>query len=91
MGSVNLVVIVESFRSIIEHGGDDLKEFHLPSLIAVGAALGTLSSFPYTHTHCLAGVKVLLFLYCLGLRKNSSQVHVLWEDHRNDLFINGFG
>ena len=36
-------------------------------------------------------MKLLLFLYCLGLRKNSSQVHVLWEDHRNDLFINGFG
>ena len=27
----------------------------------------------------------------MPLRKNSSQVEVLWEDHRNDLFINGFG
>ncbi|KAL5519517.1 hypothetical protein ACEPAH_1200 [Sanghuangporus vaninii] len=76
MASVNLVVIVESMRSIIDHGSEELNEFHLPSLIAVGAALG---------------VKFLLFLYCLSLRKSSSQVHVLWEDHRNDLFINGFG
>lgn len=39
----------------------------------------------------MSGVKFLLFLYCLPLRKQSSQVEVLWEDHRNDLFINGFG
>ena len=39
----------------------------------------------------MIGVKFVLFLYCWGLRKKSSQVHVLWEDHRNDLFINGFG
>ena len=37
------------------------------------------------------GAKLILFLYCLPLRKKSSQVEVLWEDHRNDLFINGFG
>lgn len=36
-------------------------------------------------------MKFLLFLYCFGLRSKSSQVQVLWEDHRNDLFINGFG
>lgn len=40
MGSVNLVVIVESMRAIIDHGSGELNEFHLPSLIAVGAALG---------------------------------------------------
>jgi divalent metal cation (Fe/Co/Zn/Cd) transporter len=33
----------------------------------------------------------MLFLYCHTLRSKSSQVHVLWEDHRNDIFINGFG
>jgi len=77
MGSVNLVVIVESARTLITHNsGDDTNALHVPSLIAVGAALG---------------VKFLLFLYCLSLRHASSQVHVLWEDHRNDLFINGFG
>ncbi|KLO07318.1 CDF manganese transporter [Schizopora paradoxa] len=76
MASVNLVVIVESARSIIDHGGDSLKDFHIPSLIAVGAALA---------------VKFLLFLYCYSIRGSSSQVRMLWEDHRNDLFINGFG
>ena len=93
MGSVNLVVIVESMRSIIDHGSGELNEFHLPSLIAVGAALGQPYSSPYEmiFSEFRIGVKLLLFLYCLGLRKSSSQVHVLWEDHRNDLFINGFG
>jgi divalent metal cation (Fe/Co/Zn/Cd) transporter len=74
MGSVNLVVIVESARSLIT--GSDGNEFHIPSIVAVAAALG---------------VKFLLFLYCLSIRKQSSQVEVLWEDHRNDLFINSFG
>lgn len=50
--------------------------FHLQAILAVAAALG---------------VKFALFLYCFALRSKSSQVQVLWEDHRNDLFINGFG
>ncbi|TFK68256.1 CDF manganese transporter [Pluteus cervinus] len=75
MGSVNLIVIVESARSLITKSDEDLK-FHLPSVVAVGSALA---------------VKFLLFLYCYSLRKNSSQVQVLWEDHRNDLWINTFG
>ncbi|KAI1793071.1 CDF-like metal transporter [Ganoderma leucocontextum] len=76
MGSVNLVVIVESARSLITHGDGETNELHIPSLISVAAALG---------------VKFLLFLYCFGYRNSSSQVRMLWEDHRNDLFINGFG
>ncbi|KAJ7109856.1 CDF-like metal transporter [Mycena epipterygia] len=76
MGSVNLVVIVESAQSLITKRNDDLKQFHLPSILAVAAALA---------------VKLLLFIYCFSLRKKSSQVLVLWEDHRNDLWINGFG
>ncbi|CAL1694622.1 unnamed protein product [Somion occarium] len=77
MGSVNLVVIVESARTLITRESDeDVNALHVPSLIVVGAALG---------------VKLLLFLYSYTLRKHSSQVQVLWEDHRNDLFINGFG
>jgi len=39
----------------------------------------------------IVGVKFLLFLYCFAARKGSSQVQMLWEDHRNDLFVNGFG
>lgn len=38
-----------------------------------------------------SGVKFLLFLYCFGIRRSSSQVQILWEDHRNDLWINTFG
>jgi hypothetical protein len=76
MGSVNLVVIVESARTLIAKEGDGLAPFHLPSIIAVAAALV---------------VKFLLFLYSYSLRGNSSQVQVLWQDHRNDLWINGFG
>ncbi|KAI0728176.1 CDF-like metal transporter [Fomitopsis betulina] len=75
MSSVNLVVLVESVQELITHSGTDDK-FHIPSLVAVGVALG---------------VKFALFLYCSGFRSQSSQVHVLWEDHRNDIFINGFG
>lgn len=100
MGSVNLVVIVESARSLITHNNDsDVNSLHVPSLISVGAALGEFSPPPSLFLHrlvtmCLLrpiGVKFLLFLYCMSLRRASSQVHVLWEDHRNDLFINGFG
>ncbi|KAJ3926751.1 MAG: CDF-like metal transporter [Lentinula lateritia] len=77
MGAVNLVVMVESVRDLVTHNSNsDTNTFHLPSIIAVAAALG---------------VKVLLFFYCLSIRKRSSQVHVLWEDHRNDIFLNGFG
>jgi divalent metal cation (Fe/Co/Zn/Cd) transporter len=74
MASVNLVVIVESVRSLISR--ESANEFHVPSIVAVGVALG---------------IKFLLFLYSLSLRKASSQVEVLWEDHRNDIFLNSFG
>jgi len=40
MSSVNLIVIVESVRVIIDKKGDGLVPFHLPSIIAVAAALG---------------------------------------------------
>lgn len=51
-------------------------DFHLPSVIAVCVAFT---------------IKLCLFLYCWALRNRYSQVRILWEDHRNDLFINGFG
>ncbi|KAF8627252.1 hypothetical protein AX15_004458 [Amanita polypyramis BW_CC] len=76
MGSVNLVVIVESVKALATKHDDHSQSFHLPSIIAVAVALG---------------VKVMLFLYSFSLRRKSSQVQVLWEDHRNDLWINGFG
>ncbi|KAK4056374.1 hypothetical protein OIO90_002517 [Microbotryomycetes sp. JL221] len=52
------------------------REFHIPAVVAVGIAFLT---------------KLCLFLYCYSLRSKSGQVRVLWEDHRNDLFINGLG
>ncbi|KAH8831647.1 CDF-like metal transporter, partial [Flagelloscypha sp. PMI_526] len=80
MAAVNLVIIVESIRSIIERtsgdGGDETNDLHVPSVVAVAAALGT---------------KVLLFLYCFSIRKSSSQVQMLWEDHRNDIAVCSFG
>jgi cation diffusion facilitator family transporter len=76
MASVNFIVIIESARDLVTHKNKDLNDLHIPSIVAVGAALG---------------VKFILFLYCYSLRSKSSQVEVLWEDHRNDLFINSFG
>ena len=34
----------------------------------------------------MPGVKFALFSYCYAIKGASSQVQVLWEDHRNDLF-----
>ncbi|KAL8733099.1 MAG: hypothetical protein Q9166_002291 [cf. Caloplaca sp. 2 TL-2023] len=52
------------------------KPFQLISIIIVGVALLT---------------KTCLFCYCWALRNSYSQVRILWEDHRNDMFINGAG
>lgn len=76
MGMVNLILIVESIRSIATHKSGDTTNLHIPSLIAVGIAFLT---------------KFALFIFCFSIRKQSSQVQVLFEDHRNDLFVNGFG
>lgn len=46
MGSVNLVVIVESVQSLIMSQSGDLKQFHIPSIVAVAAALGEFFSSP---------------------------------------------
>ncbi|KAF1348054.1 hypothetical protein BDV97DRAFT_215154 [Delphinella strobiligena] len=76
MCAVSFILIVLSARDIA--AGSDIKtsKFHLASVIAV----------------CIAFVtKFCLFLYCWALRNKYSQIRILWEDHRNDLFINGFG
>ncbi|CAG9942160.1 unnamed protein product [Clonostachys rosea f. rosea IK726] len=52
------------------------KKFFLPSVIAVCIAFGT---------------KLALFFYCWAIKDKYSQVNILWQDHRNDLLINGFG
>jgi cation diffusion facilitator family transporter len=76
MCTVSVVLIVESIRELAEGSTKATKDFYLPSVIAVGIAFAT---------------KFSLFLYCWALRNKYSQVRILWEDHRNDLFINGFG
>jgi len=76
MITVSVVIIVESVRTVAEHNGPETNDFYLPSVIAVAVAFST---------------KFSLFLYCWALRNKYSQVRILWEDHRNDLFINGFG
>lgn len=75
MSAVNLIIIVQSVEELIGTN-HELKAFFLPAILAVAVAFG---------------VKLALFAYCWGLRSKSSQIHILWEDHRNDLFINGFG
>lgn len=55
---------------------DDSNTFNITAIASVAAALG---------------VKFILFLISWPYRGKSSQVQVLWEDHRNDLFINSFG
>ncbi len=47
MGSVNLIVVVESVRDLITKADDSLEAFHVPSIIAVGVALGM--SFSQLH------------------------------------------
>ncbi|KAL7765467.1 hypothetical protein ACKLNR_003383 [Fusarium oxysporum f. sp. zingiberi] len=52
------------------------KEFKIAAVISVCCAFAT---------------KFVLFLYCWALKDKYSQINILWQDHRNDLFINGFG
>lgn len=76
MGAVSIILVVESIRDIATHGDDATKGLHIPSLVAVGVAFFA---------------KLCLFFYCMALRRFSTQIQVLWEDHRNDLGINGLG
>ncbi len=77
MTSVSFILIAFSVRELAEgHEGSDLNLFHLPSVIAVAVAFAT---------------KLGLFLYCWALKDKYSQISILWQDHRNDLYINGFG
>ena len=76
MTSVSFILIAFSSRDLAEGSTEETKAFHYPSLVAVGIAFTT---------------KLSLFLYCWALRNTYSQIRILWEDHRNDLFINGFG
>lgn len=76
MFAVSLVIFVLSAEELVRGFKPKTKTLHLASLISVGIAFCT---------------KLALFAYCWALRKTYSQVRILWEDHRNDLIINGFG
>ncbi|KAG8779189.1 hypothetical protein FRC15_010323 [Serendipita sp. 397] len=78
MAAINLVICVESIRTIIEHKKDDpeTNKLFIPALVAVASALG---------------VKLVLFFLCYAYKEHSTQVEMLYQDHRNDLFVNAFG
>ncbi|KAL4886517.1 hypothetical protein BJY04DRAFT_213279 [Aspergillus karnatakaensis] len=76
MTAVSVLLIAFSIRDLVDGSDSETGDFHLPSVIAVTVAFCT---------------KFALFLYCFALRNQVSQIRILWEDHRNDLFINGFG
>jgi cation diffusion facilitator family transporter len=76
MTAVSFILIAFSTRELVEGNKNATKSFHLPSVIAVAVAFTT---------------KLCLFLYCWALKDKYSQINILWQDHRNDLLINGFG
>lgn len=76
MCAVSFILIVLSARDLASGSDTVTAGFHLPSVIAVGIAFVT---------------KLTLFVYCYSLRNQYSQIKILWEDHRNDLMINGVG
>ncbi|CAL3971924.1 hypothetical protein PZA11_005169 [Diplocarpon coronariae] len=76
MTMVSAILIAFSCRELADPPNDETKKFHLPSVIAVATAFLT---------------KLALFLYCWALKDKYSQINILWQDHRNDLLINGFG
>lgn len=75
MAAVSLIIIAFAARDLAD-GDHGLKPFHMPSIISVCAAFAT---------------KLALFLYTWSIRNKYSQVRILWQDHRNDLLVNGFG
>jgi len=76
MTAVSSILIAFSARQLAVGTAEDTTKFHLPSVIAVAIAFTT---------------KLGLFLYCWALKDTYSQIRILWQDHRNDLLINGFG
>ncbi|KAF7505973.1 hypothetical protein GJ744_012415 [Endocarpon pusillum] len=76
MTAVSFILIAFSVRDLAGGKPSQTNTFHLASIIAVSIAFVT---------------KLSLFVYCWALRNQYSQIRILWEDHRNDLMINGLG
>ncbi len=69
MGSVNLVVIVESGRDLLKHSDKNSNKFHIASIVAVGAALGEpahlthfLCTNQQTGRHQVSSLSLLLLI-----------------------------
>jgi cation diffusion facilitator family transporter len=76
MTAVSFILIAFSIRELVQRDDGELNGFHLPSVIAVAVAFCT---------------KLALFFYTWSIKDKYSQISILWQDHRNDLLINGFG
>ncbi|KAG9248079.1 hypothetical protein BJ878DRAFT_489767 [Calycina marina] len=77
MTAVSAIIVAFAVKELVDgNSSGTLKKFNLPSVIAVVVAGST---------------KFALFLYCWPLKEKYSQIDILWQDHRNDLMINGFG
>lgn len=77
MMAVSFIIIAFSVQDISRRAyTGGVNDFHAPAVAAAAASFAT---------------KMCLFLYCSTLRNRYSQVRIVWQDHRNDLFINGFG
>ena len=76
MTAVSWIIIVLSLMELKEGNKNETKALHIPSVVVVALAATT---------------KLALFCYCWALRNVYSQIRILWEDHRNDLYINSFG
>jgi cation diffusion facilitator family transporter len=76
MSAVSFILVAFSIRELVDGSPNGTNSFHLPSVIAVVVAFST---------------KLFLFFYCWALKDKYSQINILWQDHRNDLLINGFG
>ncbi|KAL1853998.1 hypothetical protein Daus18300_011588 [Diaporthe australafricana] len=76
MFTVSVVILVQALQTFIKGSTAETRPFFLPSILSVSAAFFT---------------KFCLFLYCWTIKHLFSQVDILWRDHRNDLFLNGFG
>ena len=76
MCSMSFIIIVLAARELMAGSKHETREFHPGSVAAVAIALVT---------------KMVLFAYCWTLRNTYSQIRILWQDHRNDIFVNAFG
>lgn len=76
MCSVSFILIVLSARDLATGSQEATTKLHLPAVINVAISFVANG---------------ILFLYTWSLRNKYSQMRILWEDDRNDLFINGFG